>query len=84
MRVSVRKDDPGYDPILTLDCKVLVDGVDVTNRCYTADEEKGTAWCYKLNDEKQKFYDSVTDEAAQETLHGKVEIIVKQQNGTSS
>ncbi len=83
MRVSVRENDPGFNMRVANRCKVFVNGVDVTNRCYTADEEKGIVWCYKWNEEKRVFLDPIKNEAAQKTLRGKVEIIVNARNGVA-
>lgn len=71
--------------------KVLLDGVDITHRCFEADDRKGTAGCYKVDD-VGKFY--VVDDlgqrptymikdpfhsydVAKEVLHGKVKIIMR-------
>jgi len=32
--------------------RVFVDDIEVTERCYAADDEKGIAWCYIMDDEK--------------------------------
>ena len=74
MRISVHRDDPGYfrDTSKTI---ILVNGLDVAKRCYTADEEEGKAYCFK-HDEKGKVYidPDNPNQAAQEILEGKVEI----------
>jgi len=75
MRLSVRKDDPGYD-VAAQHCQVFVDGIDVTVRCHTADEEEGKAWCFKHNELGRPFRDPATDEAAQEVLAGEVVILL--------
>ncbi len=72
MRLSVRRDDPGHSPE-ALRCRVFVDGVDVTNRCFTADEEEGKAWCYAHNDRGQPYANS-WGKPVEEVLKGKVEI----------
>ena len=76
MRLSILKNDPGYDFELSNRCKVLVDGVDVTNRCQTADEEEGKAWCLKHDSEGKAFTDHSIGEVAKEVLSGKIEIIL--------
>jgi hypothetical protein len=43
MRLSMDKDDPGYDPARGIHAKVLLDGVEVKD-CVTADEELGKVW----------------------------------------
>ena len=74
MRASCRKDDSGYTP-KTLDLVVLVDDIDVTNRCFTADEESGEAFCYTYNKEGKFFLDPENpDEIKTEIMRGKVEI----------
>ncbi|KKL12373.1 hypothetical protein LCGC14_2536410 [marine sediment metagenome] len=81
MRLSVRKDDPGFDYAKACNCKIVVDGDDVTSICYTADEEKGMAWCLALNSDGENYVDEATGETAEVILQGKVEIIILQ-NGT--
>ena len=79
MRISVRKDDRGYDPRAGHGpyVKVYVNGADVTNRCYTADEEKGKAWCFRHNADGQPFPDPKDHEqAACEVLAGAVKIVI--------
>ena len=44
MRVSVKKQDPGYVPD-PQNYEVFLDGEKLLN-CHTADEEKGIAYCY--------------------------------------
>ncbi len=57
MRLSIREEDPGYNFEATLHCKVLLDGVDVTKQCFTADEEEGKVWWYKWDAEGRPFVD---------------------------
>ncbi len=45
MRISMRKGDPGFNMFFADRCKVFVDGINVSSKCHTADEEKGMAWC---------------------------------------
>lgn len=57
--------------------RVLLDGEDVSNRCYRAevyDDGTGAAYCYKWRKGKP-YYDKESDDVAKETLTGKVEII---------
>ena len=54
--------------------KVLVDDVDVTKRCFWADDVTGEAGCYKLKDGRPYIK---RNEAATEILRGKVTIIMK-------
>ena len=53
MRISCKSGDPGYDPMAVGRYKVFVNDKAVTERCYTADEELGKAWCYVLNKDKK-------------------------------
>lgn len=76
MRLSIVESDPGYDMKATSRCKVLVDGVDVTNRCHTADEEERKAWCYKLNEFGKKFASPDRTKVVQEVLTGDVKILL--------
>ncbi len=75
MRLSIRDDDPGYiDPFPFGKVKVTLDDADVTDKCFTADEELGEVRVYKLNDKGKPYYDFVSDDIPCETLRGKVEI----------
>lgn len=76
MRLSICKDDPGYDLEASFSCRVYLDGEDVTFRCFTADEEEGTVWLNKHNDAGESFVDQSTGRIAKETLSGKVEIVL--------
>ncbi len=85
MRLSVRKEDSGYSPLCSK-AKIFLDGVEVTNRCHTADDKSGIVWLYKLNDKGKKYVISSDDPrdsidtrrrrsvVAQEMLQGRVEI----------
>jgi len=76
MRLSCRKGDPGFDLVLTGDrhVHVFLDGRDICAVCHTADEELGEAHVYKINAQGQKYRDPETRDAAQEILHGRIEI----------
>lgn len=78
MRLSIREEDPGYNDDATRHCRVLLDGVDVTGRCHTADEEEGKVWCYKWNAEGKPFVDPDHPDkgAVEEILTGKVLIVL--------
>lgn len=75
MRLSVRENDPGYDE-RAMGCTILVDGVDVTRRCHTADEEEGKAWCFKHNERDRPFVDN-SRKVVEEVLTGKVVIVLR-------
>ncbi len=73
MRLSVDPTDPGYGA--TQNVSVTVDGVTVTSRCYTADEELGKAWCFKHNDKDRPYFDpDIPSCLLTEVLKGKVVI----------
>ena len=58
------------------DCKIFLDGKEVTRDCYEADDEEGYVKCYKRNDFGDFYIDRHNpDESARETRQGKVEII---------
>jgi hypothetical protein len=54
--------------------RVRVDGVDITRRCYEADDERGFATCFRWNAEGKPYLDPTTGEVARERLTGHVEI----------
>ncbi len=92
MRVSIIDSDPGYEAAMFAGwwgehsgkCKILINGVDITNICSTADEELGVAFCYKINDEGQKYVEEEFNEVAKEAIFGKVEIIIPRYVGNLS
>ncbi len=78
MRLSIREGDPGYNWKESIKCKIFVDGEDITDRCFTADEELGEAYVYKPGPDGKAYYDRLTNSIPQETLTGKVEIKLNQ------
>ena len=52
--------------------RASLDGVDVTDRCFRADDEAGEVWCYVHDENGQPF--SYRGKAAQECRKGKVVI----------
>jgi hypothetical protein len=59
--------------------RVILDGIDVSNRCHRAElTEDGTlmAYLYKWDKQGKPYYDRNTREAAKEILIGKGEIIL--------
>ncbi len=72
MRLSVRKDDPGYDP-RAFGARVYLDGKEITH-CFTADEERGYALVYVLNENGQPFIDPGRREPRWTALYGDVVI----------
>ncbi len=76
MRISVRKEDPGYHT-RPFDYYVLVNGVRV-NDCFTADEETQQAFCF-VRDAKGDFVlNKSKTKVVEKILTGKVEIVKKQ------
>ena len=58
---------------------ILVDGVDVTNDCYYADDYLNIALCLK-RDEEGFFYKASDGFPDRQVLTGKVEIILKEKS----
>ena len=78
MRLSVYSDN--Y--LETYNCRVLLDGRDVTARCHTADEEQGKVWLYKITEAGWLYVDPENpDRPAEEVLTGKVEIFMRVNGG---
>jgi hypothetical protein len=79
MRLSMDKDDPGYDPgydpARGIHAKVLLDGVEVKN-CLTADEEKGEVVVLRLD-----LQPGGEASPPRETRRGKVRIILFMPSG---
>ncbi len=78
MRSSARKSDPGYKNFVCGSI-ITVDGVPVA-RCYTADEELGEAWCYRVNERAVKFVEN--GQAAVICHRGKVVITPPRKSGS--
>jgi len=78
MRLSIRDNDPGYNMTEAMKCNVFVDEENVTDRCFTADEELGEAYVYKSGPDGKAYYDKLTGGVPEETLTGKVEIKLNQ------
>jgi len=57
--------------------RVLVNGVDVTDRCEEANAEEGWAQCFALNVDGKKYVDPTTNNVARERLEGHVVIVRK-------
>lgn len=69
-RISVFPADPGYaDPDLTKRLTVTLDGKEL-ERCVTADEETGEAWCYVY-----PLVEASNGSFVTECLRGKVAIV---------
>ena len=75
MRLSAKQQDSGYDPSTAHGCKILLDGEDITDRCFTADEELCKAWVYVMDDGLNvRREDGLF---LTEMLHGNVEIVLR-------
>lgn len=66
MKVSAGKDSGRYT--------VKVDGVDVSHRCYGADDAEGVAHLYAVDGDGKFFIDRRTGDVARQHLHGSVVI----------
>jgi hypothetical protein len=74
MRISVKKDDPGYDPVNSRYAKVYLDGVE-QKHCVTADEEEGYIIRYVTDDNGELTIEG--DYIKEEKVAGKVKIDIK-------
>lgn len=54
--------------------RVLVDGVDVTARCYRADTQRGIAMCHKRGENSRFVINRDRGRTVREAVCGKVEI----------
>lgn len=74
MRISIRKNDPGYHPEL-LPCHVYLDGQELF-LCFTADEEEGKVYCFEKDDHGKYLMDPDNPQKLKEiTLSGNVKIV---------
>lgn len=74
MRKSVIRNDPGYDPNVDK-YKVFLNGRELFD-CHTADEEKGEALVYKIDDKGNIVrHGNIIEE---EILYGEVKIIASE------
>lgn len=73
MRLSVRKNDPGYSRH-SYRAKVFVDGKQIHN-CFTADEEIGEAFCHAVDSDGKVFLAEDGISLATIVLKGKVQIV---------
>jgi hypothetical protein len=69
MRISVKKDDPGYHP-LAHKCQPYLNG-EKLRHCFTADEEKGEVFVYMLDENGKHFLNK-----------DKTEIMIERKTGT--
>lgn len=74
MRLSLRKNDPGYHPE-AFGAEVYLDG-QIVNGCFTADEEKGEVFVLKRNTLGEYTINATGDDIVKERKTGKVRIVV--------
>ncbi len=55
--------------------RVLVDGVDVTNRCASVDAEEGWALVYRLDADGHRYKDRATGKPVMEILTGDIMLV---------
>jgi hypothetical protein len=72
MRLSVRKNDPGYNKHAVW-AHPYLDGKPLKH-CVTADEETGEAWVFKTDENGRPMLNEFMDELPLERLTGSVEI----------
>jgi len=72
MRMSIRRDDPGYSH-RAYTAKPYLNGVLLDN-CITADEERGEVLCYARDANGDFYLNDAKDEVVTETLYGHVRI----------
>jgi len=73
MRLSVKKDDPGYHEKARWEHQPYLDGKKV-DHCFTADEEMGCVWCHKVGEDGKILVDRVKGEILTEKKCGRVEL----------
>lgn len=56
--------------------RIIVNGIDVTNRCYEADEVVGIAKCYKRNEDGHFYAEGYPRIVAKEEFNGEVQILL--------
>lgn len=76
MRVSADAADSGYRPDLIGRVRIWLDDVEVTNRCVTADDERGEAVLHVLDAEGRPTLDRARNAVRTETISGAVSIEV--------
>jgi len=72
MRLSVKREDPGYH-VKAHRYRAFLNGVRV-DRCFTADEEMGTLWRYKTDQNGKILLREDYTEVLTEQLFGQVEL----------
>ena len=78
-RYSIRENDPGHLNFARHGYggfkSITVDGLEIKDRCITADEEMGEALCHVRNADGVFFLNNAGDDTAQETLMGDVVVM---------
>jgi hypothetical protein len=77
MRKSIIRNDPGFDENAS-DYEVFLDGKKL-ERCFTADEELGMAWCRKVDDSGKYVLNEEKTEFLTEIKTGKIGIRFKKE-----
>ena len=73
MRISIRKNDTGYNPIASK-CVIMNDGEEV-KECFTCDEELGIAYCFDVNDKGETYLTEDKQSVQEIEIHGDMKII---------
>ncbi len=80
-RYSCRENDPGFINFKRHGYggfqSITVDGVEILDRCITADEDLGEALCNVRNSSGKFFLNDAGDAAAQEKLRGDVIVTLR-------
>ena len=80
-RYSIRENDPGFINFSRHGYggfeSVTVDGVEILDRCITADEEDGEALCHARNSSGAIFLTDAGDATVQEKLIGVVVVTLR-------
>lgn len=74
MRISIRKNDPGYH-LLAHKCSPMLNGEEIRH-CFTADEETGECFCYKTDDKDNIILNDSKTEIVEIVRKGDVKIII--------
>jgi hypothetical protein len=79
MRIDVSGHYSPDDPVVQLaqSLRCFVDGVEVTNRCYAADDCEGIAECFAVDDSGQYILTQDKQDVVRERLYGTVQFVPK-------
>jgi len=73
MRLSVEKNDPGFNPRWAYKACPYLDG-EFVSKVITADQEQGEITRYKTDDSGKVIVDYENGEIERETLHGDIDL----------